>query len=98
MTTFLMRLLILSLACSLMAAEESQAPKPTISEKARGDFWKASLAAAQADAEKAHANAQKLAAVQAMQKECGDWKLEMDQQAQEPVCIEPPRPAKPEAK
>lgn len=73
------------LTFSLLAEEPK--PKPTISEKARGDFWKASVIAAQADAAKMAADNNKKAAVEALQKDCGDWKLDMDQQKMEPVCV-----------
>lgn len=84
--------ILLFLACGVLLAEEPK-PRPTVSEKARGDFWKASAIAAQADAAKITADKNKQAAVDAMQTDCGDWKIIMDQQKMEPVCVEPAKPA-----
>lgn len=75
------------IACGLCAEEPK--PKPTVSEKARGDFWKASLIAVQADAAKLAADNNRQATVAAMQKECGDWKVDLDPQSSEPLCVEP---------
>ena len=84
------KLVILLLFVTELWAEE---PKPTIhsvSEKARGDFWKTALLASQADNAKLAADNNKLAAVEAMKKECGDWELQQDPQTLEPICKQRP--------